>query len=71
MGNDYLDIDRIAFFGRAYKEYLSMFGLDAKPYQHLDDILSFIDSEGIKVEIVEVTFEFQRGANKIMKLHRI
>ncbi len=43
-------------------------GLDAKPYQHLDDILSFLDSEGIKTEIVKVPFEFQKGANQMMKL---
>lgn len=43
-------------------------GLDAKPYPYLDDILSFLDSTGIKVEIVKVPFEFQRGANKMMKI---
>ena len=26
--HDILDIDRIAFFGRTYSEYLSMFGLN-------------------------------------------
>jgi hypothetical protein len=27
---DFLDIDRIAFLGRTYAEYLDMFGLDEK-----------------------------------------
>jgi hypothetical protein len=26
--SDHLDIDRIAFFGRTYAEYMDMFGLD-------------------------------------------
>ncbi|MBI3354992.1 MAG: class I SAM-dependent methyltransferase [Nitrospirae bacterium] len=43
-------------------------GLDAKPYPYLNEILSFLDSEGIKAEIVKVPFEFQKGANKMMKL---
>lgn len=28
MNNSKLDIDRIAFFGRAYTEYMDVFGLD-------------------------------------------
>jgi hypothetical protein len=45
-------------------------GLDAKPYPYLDDILSFLDYSGIKAEILKVPFEFQKGANKLMKLYR-
>lgn len=45
-----------------------LIGLDAKSYPHLNDILLFLDLDGIKVEIVEVPFEFQHGANQIMKL---
>ncbi len=45
-------------------------GLDAKPYPYLDDILSFLNFDGIKVEIVEVHFEFQRGSNMVMKIKR-
>mgnify|MGYP001566723777 CR=1 FL=1 len=43
-------------------------GLDAKPYPYLDKILSFLDSSGIKSEIVKVPFEFQKGANQMMKI---
>ena len=43
-------------------------GLDAKPYLYLDDILSFLDSGGIWAEIVEVPFEFQKGANQMLRL---
>lgn len=43
-------------------------GLDAKPYPYLDDILFFLDSGGIKVEIKEVPFEFQKGANQMLKI---
>jgi len=47
-----------------------LIGLDFKPYPYLDDILSSLDSNGIKAEIVEVPFEFQRGANKMMRLQK-
>lgn len=43
-------------------------GLDAKPYPYLNDILSFFDYSGIKAKIVKVPFEFQKGANKMMKI---
>ncbi|MDI6728927.1 MAG: hypothetical protein QMD44_08410 [Thermodesulfovibrionales bacterium] len=46
-----------------------LIGLDFKPYLYLDDILSSLDSDDIKVEIVEVPFEFQKGANKMLKLY--
>lgn len=45
-------------------------GLDAKPYPYLNDILSFFDYSGIKTEIVNVPFEFQKGANQMIKLIR-
>ena len=43
-------------------------GLDAKPYPHLKDILLFLDSNGIKAEIIKVPFEFQKGANQMLKI---
>lgn len=51
---------------------MSMFDLDAKPYLYLNlsDVLSFLAPAGIKVEIVKVLFEFQKGANQMMKLKR-
>jgi len=45
-------------------------GLDTKQYPYLYKILSFLDSDGIKAEIVKVPFEFQKGANKILKISR-
>jgi hypothetical protein len=45
-------------------------GLDTKPYRNLDEILSFLDAEGIETEISTVPFEFQRGANRMMRLSR-
>lgn len=45
-------------------------GLDAKPYPYLDKILSFLDSDDIKMEIVKVPFEFQKGANEMLRLRR-
>jgi hypothetical protein len=43
-------------------------GLDAKPYPYLDEILSFLDSAGVKSEMVKVPFEFQKGANQMLKI---
>lgn len=45
-------------------------GLDAKPYPYMEDVLSFLPGEGVKPEIVEVPFEFQKGANKILRLRK-
>jgi hypothetical protein len=45
-------------------------GLDAKPYRHLEEILAFLDSQGVNTEIRKVPFEFQRGANRMMSLRR-
>ncbi|MBI5043433.1 MAG: class I SAM-dependent methyltransferase [Nitrospirae bacterium] len=43
-------------------------GLDAKPYPYLDEILSFLDFAGVKSEIVKAPFEFQKGANQMLKI---
>jgi hypothetical protein len=43
-------------------------GLDAKPYQHMGEILDFLNGEDIRAEIVKVPFEFQRGADSIINL---
>lgn len=43
-------------------------GLDAKPCLYMDEILSFLREYGISAEIEKVSFEFQRGADKILKL---
>ena len=45
-------------------------GLDAKPYPHMEELLSFLRSERINAEVVAVPFEFQKGSNKMMRLTR-
>ncbi len=45
-------------------------GLDARPYPHLDEVLSFLEAENIGVETVAVPFEFQKGSNRLMRLRR-
>ncbi len=45
-------------------------GLDAKPYSYLKEILSFLDYSDIKAEMVKVPFEFQKGADQMLKLYR-
>ncbi len=44
--------------------------LDTKPYRHIGEIISFLDSRGVEAEISRVPFEFQRGANRMMRLRR-
>lgn len=44
-------------------------GLDAKPYKYVDRIVSDLDMRGIRADIIEVPFEFQKGSNKMMKLY--
>ncbi len=43
-------------------------GLDAKPYPHIDEIISSFETEGIKAEIRNVPFEFLKGATQMMTL---
>lgn len=45
-------------------------GLDAKPYPHLNEVLTSLRVEGIHAEIVPTLFEFQRGANTQLVLRR-
>jgi hypothetical protein len=44
-------------------------GLDARPYRHLDDVISFLHA-ALDVEVTTVPFEFQRGGNKLMTIRR-
>ncbi len=45
-------------------------GLDAKPYLHLDDVITSLENTGANVEITKTPFEFQTGSSKIMILTR-
>ncbi len=45
-------------------------GLDARPYPHMDEVLSFLEGENIDGEMVDVPFEFQKGSNRLMRLSR-
>lgn len=45
-------------------------GLDARPYPHMEGLLSYLGSEGITADIVAVPFEFQKGSNRMMRLTR-
>lgn len=44
--------------------------LDAKPYPHMDEVLRSLKKEGIHAEMVQVPFEFQQGAKKMLRLTR-
>lgn len=63
---DFLDIDRIAFFGRTYAEYLSMFGLNEQLLRQG----AILDCPA-GASSFEVPFEFQKGANQLLRLYRI
>lgn len=45
-------------------------GLDAKPYPHMDSILSSLRKMNIRHGIKNVPFEFQRGSDKMMVLYK-
>jgi hypothetical protein len=45
-------------------------GLDARPYPHLDEVISFLRSEDIETEMVKIPFEFQKGANRMLRIRR-
>ncbi len=45
-------------------------GLDAKPYPRMDEVISFLRAEDIETEIVTTPFEFQRGANRMLRMRR-
>ena len=42
--------------------------LDAKPSRHVDEVATALRSEGYRVEIEEVTYEFQRGGKHMMRI---
>ena len=73
--NDRLDLD---FHVKCLKEFsrvcsgevriYPLFGLDALPYPHLDDVRRNLNDDKINSELVEVPFEFQAGSNKMMVL---
>jgi len=45
-------------------------GLDAKPYEHMNDVITPLENIGINVEIIMTFFEFQAGSNRMMRLSR-
>ncbi len=45
-------------------------GLDAEPYNQMDNILSYLRKMNIRHEIKKVPFEFQRGSDKMMVLYK-
>ena len=45
-------------------------GLDAHPYPRLNETLCSLESAGMEATVVSVPFEFQKGADKMLKLCR-
>lgn len=45
-------------------------GLDAKPYPHLEKVLSFLAGEGCEAGVRKAPFEFQRGSNRMLIIRR-
>ncbi|OVE84423.1 hypothetical protein [Natronolimnobius baerhuensis] len=43
-------------------------GLDAQPYDRLEDVITTLEAEGYHPEIVPVPFEFQRGSTEMLVL---
>jgi hypothetical protein len=47
-----------------------LLGLDSKPYRHLEDVISFFNSDGLRCGVVEVPLEFQIGGNRMLRISR-
>lgn len=45
-------------------------GLKAQPYEHMQELLSDLNKEGIRAKILPVPFEFQRGSDQTLNLMR-
>lgn len=70
LGYDF-HIECLKEFVRVCSEEIRIYpltGLNAKPYPHLDDILTFLKSNQINADIVKIPFEFQKGSNRIMRI---
>lgn len=39
-----------------------------QPYEHIRDLLYVLEKRGIRCDLVPVSFEFQRGSNKMLRL---
>ena len=44
--------------------------LGSKPSPYVEPVIKDIEGMGYRAEIVGVEYEFQRGGNKILKIHR-
>lgn len=59
---------------RVTKEEIRIFpliDLSCKRYEHLDQLVDFIQSQGYMTEEVEVGYEFQKGANRMLRIKKI
>ncbi len=45
-------------------------GLNAKPYEQMNDVISSLENTGTNVEITKTSFEFQAGSSTMMRLSR-
>ncbi|WP_410511705.1 hypothetical protein PaeBR_16750 [Paenibacillus sp. BR2-3] len=45
--------------------------LSCKRYEHLDRLLDFIVSQGWSAEEIKVPYEFQKGANQMLRVQRV
>jgi hypothetical protein len=45
-------------------------GLDSKPYEHMNDVITSLENSGTNVEIIKTSFEFQIGSSRMMRLSR-
>ncbi|MNC69540.1 hypothetical protein D3C75_1202430 [compost metagenome] len=78
MYSDRLGLDfHLAAIGelmRVTKKELRIFpltDLSCRRYEHLDEVIRYAHSQGWTAEEVQVPYEFQRGANSMLRLKRI
>ncbi|MGP7819461.1 SAM-dependent methyltransferase [Niallia sp. 01092] len=76
--SDRLDVDfhisTLKELLRVSKEEVRIFplvDLEGNRYQHLDEIISYLEDNGCKVEEVKVSYEFQKNANSMLRIKKI
>ena len=72
LGYDF-HLESIKELARVCADELRIFplvGLDTTPYDRMDELLDDLGKAGLTIEIRQVAFEFQRGANRTLIIKR-
>ncbi len=45
--------------------------LNNQTSKHLEPVLKILEEKGFETEIVKTNYEFQKGANEMLRIHRL